>query len=86
MRTVTSHPRMHADQRGWLVELKSGNDVDPTWEKPRLNYLRATEIEVGLLLNFGPNGQFKRYAFENDRKKPRYPRESAEKKSAGRPG
>lgn len=34
-----------------------------------LNYLRATEIEVGLLFNFGPEAQFRRYIFENDRKK-----------------
>jgi len=39
------------------------------WEKQLLNYLRATEIEVGLLFNFGPEAQFRRYIFENDRKK-----------------
>jgi len=66
-----------------LVELKTGRDIDPAWEKQLLNYLRATEIEVDLLFNFGPNAQFKRYAFENDRKNPRNPRESAEKKSSG---
>ncbi|HEY6339582.1 MAG TPA: GxxExxY protein [Candidatus Sulfotelmatobacter sp.] len=64
-----------------LVELKAGRDIEPAWEKQLLNYLRATEIEVGLLFNFGPNAQFKRYAVENDRKNPRNPRESAEKKS-----
>jgi hypothetical protein len=51
--------------------------------KTLLNYIRATDIEVGLLFNFGPNAQFKRYAFENARKNPRNPRESAEKKLAG---
>lgn len=64
-----------------LVELKTARDIEPAWEKQLLNYLRATEVEVGLLFNFGPNAQFKRYAFENDRKNPRNPRESAEKKS-----
>jgi hypothetical protein len=34
-----------------------------------LNYLRATEIEVGLLLNFGPKPEFKRMVFDNERKK-----------------
>ena len=63
-----------------LVELKTGRDIEPAWEKQLLNYLRATKIEVGLLFNFGPNAQFKRYAFENDRKNPRNPRASAEKK------
>ena len=66
-----------------LVELKTGRDIEPAWEKQLLNYLRATEIEVGLLFNFGPKAQFKRYAFENERKNPRNPRESAEKKSPG---
>jgi len=66
-----------------LIELKTGRDIDLAWEKQLLNYLRATDIEVGLLFNFGPNAQFKRYAFENARKNPRNPRESAEKKLAG---
>ncbi|MGA7221119.1 MAG: GxxExxY protein [Candidatus Sulfotelmatobacter sp.] len=67
-----------------LVELKTGRDIEPAWDKQLLNYLRATDIEVGLLFNFGPNAQFKRYAFENARKNPRNPRESAEKKLPGR--
>ena len=66
-----------------LIELKTGRDIDRAWEKQLLNYLRATDIEVGLLFNFGPNAQFKRYAFENARKNPRNPRESAEKKLPG---
>ena len=33
-----------------------------------LNYLRATRFEVGLLLNFGPEPQFRRRVFENARK------------------
>lgn len=66
-----------------LVELKTGRDIEPAWEKQLLNYLRATDVEVALLFNFGPNAQFKRYAFENDRKNPRNQRESAEKKSPG---
>jgi GxxExxY protein len=66
-----------------LVELKTGRDIEPAWEKQLLNYLRATDVEVGLLFNFGPNAQFKRYVFENTKKTPRDPRESAEKKSPG---
>ena len=54
-----------------IVELKTGREIDPAWEKQLLNYLRATEIEVGLLLNFGPSAQFRRYVFENERKNPR---------------
>jgi len=66
-----------------LIELKTGRDIDPSWEKQLLNYLRATDVEVGLLFNFGPKAQFKRYVFENDRKNPRHPRASAEKKLPG---
>lgn len=33
-----------------------------------INYLKATEIEVGLLLNFGKKPQFKRKIFTNDKK------------------
>jgi len=63
-----------------LIELKTGRDIDLAWEKQLLNYLRATDIEVGLLFNFGPTAQFRRYVFENSRKNPRTPRESVEKK------
>jgi GxxExxY protein len=66
-----------------LIELKTGRDIDSAWEKQLLNYLRATDVEVGLLFNFGPTAQFKRYAFENERKNPRNPRESAGKKLPG---
>ena len=49
--------------------------------KQLLNYLRATEIEVGLLLNFGPSAQFRRLVFDNERKQIRVnPCASVEKK------
>jgi GxxExxY protein len=54
-----------------LIALKTGRDIDPAWEKQLLNYLRATQIEVGMLFNFGPAAQFRRYVFENERKNPR---------------
>ena len=54
-----------------IIELKTGRDIDSAWEKQLLNYLRATQIEVGMLFNFGPAAQFKRYVFENERKNPR---------------
>jgi GxxExxY protein len=66
-----------------LIELKSGRCIDPAWEKQLLNYLRATDVEVGLLFNFGPTAEFRRYVLENARKNPRNPRESAEKKLPG---
>ena len=46
-----------------LLELKAARSLDPSHEAQILNYLRATEIEVGLLLNFGPRPLFKRLHF-----------------------
>jgi GxxExxY protein len=51
-----------------LVELKAGKALDSSHEAQLLNYLRSTTIEVGLLLNFGPRPQVRRFAFENERK------------------
>lgn len=64
-----------------IVELKAGRAIELAWEKQLLNYLRATQIEVGLLLNFGPAAQFRRLVFNNERKKiSENQRESAIKK------
>lgn len=51
-----------------LVELKAARALDPSHEAQLLNYLRGTSIEVGLLFNFGPKAEFKRLAFDNERK------------------
>ena len=55
-------------ERAVILELKAATAIDSGHEAQLLNYLRATEIEVGLVLNFGPKPQFKRMAFENSRK------------------
>lgn len=52
-----------------LVELKAVSGFDRSYESQVLNYLRATNLEVGLLLNFGPRAQFKRFILENEKKK-----------------
>ena len=52
-----------------LLELKSARAIDPAHDAQLLNYLRATPIEVGLLLNFGPKPEFKRLAYDNQRKR-----------------
>ena len=52
-----------------LLELKAARALDSFHGAQLLNYLRATEIEVGLLLNFGIKPEFKRLAFDNERKK-----------------
>lgn len=54
-----------------FVELKAARCLDPAHEAQLLNYLRATEIEIGLLLNFGQKPEFKRLVYENSRKKSR---------------
>ena len=54
-----------------LLELKACRALDSAHEAQLLNYLRATEIEVGLLFNFGLKPQFKRLAFDNRRKQVR---------------
>jgi GxxExxY protein len=51
-----------------ILELKSARALDPSHEAQLLNYRRATKIEVGLLLNFGPKPEFKRFVFDNARK------------------
>ena len=33
-----------------------------------INYLKPTNIEVGLLLNFGRKPEFKRFVYDNKRK------------------
>jgi GxxExxY protein len=61
-----------------ILELKAMRALEPAHEAQLLNYLRATPVEVGLLLNFGPRPTFKRLVFANDRKSIRvHPRQSA---------
>jgi hypothetical protein len=38
------------------------------YEAQLINYLKATNIEVGLLLNFGRKPEFKRFIYDNKRK------------------
>ena len=51
-----------------IVELKAVRALVPKHEAQLLNALRATNIEVGLLLNFGLRPSFKRLVFANNRK------------------
>jgi GxxExxY protein len=46
-----------------VVEVKAGRTIDPAHESQLLNYLRASGLEVGLLLNFGPQPKFRRLAY-----------------------
>ncbi|MDR0830267.1 MAG: GxxExxY protein [Prevotellaceae bacterium] len=51
-----------------LLELKANEELNLANEKQLINYLKATDIEVGLLLNFGKRPQFKRKIFSNENK------------------
>jgi GxxExxY protein len=51
-----------------IVEIKAAKHLVEENEAQLLNYLKATDIEVGLLLNFGTKPEFKRKAFDNLRK------------------
>jgi GxxExxY protein len=52
-----------------LLELKTARLLDRSHEAQLLHYLKATNIEVGLLLNFGIRPQFRRLLFDDERKK-----------------
>lgn len=59
--------------RTLILELKAVEDLNPAHEAQLLNYLKASEIELGLLLNFGPKPRVRRLAFSKDRKHSRPP-------------
>ncbi|MDO9186634.1 MAG: GxxExxY protein [Bacteroidia bacterium] len=52
-----------------IVELKAVDLIIEEHEIQLVNYLRATEMEVGLLLNFGTDPQYKRKVLSNEFKK-----------------
>jgi GxxExxY protein len=51
-----------------VVEVKAAKTLSAENEAQLLNYLKATDLEVGLLLNFGPKPEIKRKTFDNFRK------------------
>ena len=51
-----------------IIEIKATKNLIIAHEAQLLNYLKATDIEVGLLLNFGPEPEIKRKVFDNFRK------------------
>lgn len=46
-----------------IIELKSAESLEKGHKLQLINYLKATEKEVGLLLNFGKSPEFKRAIF-----------------------
>jgi GxxExxY protein len=51
-----------------VIELKAVEGIIKAHENQIVNYLKATDIEVGLILIFGPDPKFKRKIFTNSRK------------------
>jgi GxxExxY protein len=51
-----------------IIELKAGEGLVEAHEFQLINYLKSTELEVGILLNFGKQPIFKRKIFTNKNK------------------
>ena len=51
-----------------IVEIKAVKNLAPEHKAQLLNYLKATDKEVGLLLNFGPKPEISRKVFDNIKK------------------
>lgn len=51
-----------------ILELKAAESICEEHEYQLINYLKATNIELGLLLNFGKKPEIRRKIFTNDRK------------------
>lgn len=52
-----------------IIELKAAENLCPEHEAQLVNYLKASDIEVGLLLNFGKEPQKRRKVLTSDHKK-----------------
>lgn len=64
---TTQRLDMLVDER-LVIELKSTSRLPVSATRQLYNYLRATNLEVGLLLHFGPEPKFHRQLLTNDRK------------------
>jgi len=54
-----------------IVEVKAVELLSQAHRAQLLNYLTATSIEIGMLLNFGTRPAYERVVFSNERKEPR---------------
>jgi hypothetical protein len=51
-----------------ICELKTSEALCEADENQLINYLRATNVEVGLLLNFGKKAEVRRKVYDNEKK------------------
>ena len=51
-----------------IVEVKASKDLSGSDEPQVINYLKASCIEVALLLHFGPKARYRRLVYSNSRK------------------
>ena len=51
-----------------IIEIKAARNLAAEHKAQLLNYLKATDKEVGLLLNFGPKPEISRKVFDNSKK------------------
>jgi GxxExxY protein len=61
-----------------IVEVKTAPEIQEFHRVQLLHYLKATDIEVGLIVNFGREPKFRRQVYENSRKLRHYPEPSGE--------
>jgi GxxExxY protein len=52
-----------------IVEVKASPEIEAFHTAQVLHYLKATDLEVGLLVNFGREPQFRRVVYQNSRKR-----------------
>jgi GxxExxY protein len=52
-----------------VVELKTAESINKAHEAQVLHYLRASAMEIGLVMNFGPDARFRRIVLRNVQKK-----------------
>jgi len=51
-----------------IVELKAAENICEAHEAQLINYLKATDVEVGLILNFGKKPEFRRKIYTKEYK------------------
>ena len=51
-----------------VLEIKTARTIDRAHEAQLLHYLKATDFELGLILNFGPRPQLRRLILDNEQK------------------